>query len=228
MRQRALMLLFLCVLACPFAGAQQGAKAGPSWISASLPSGAIILTLTSCPADFSEVSALDGMFLQGTLAAHSDVGTSAGNATITPSGTVSTPVFTGTSNQATSAVSGGTPAGTNATTTTGATSGGTPAGTNAATVTSGNCAATNIAAGTGTATACKATAPNVTVPAETFSGSALATHTHTVPAETFTGSALATHTHTVTPAGTISQPAFTGNAVDPRPQFVKVIFCSKN
>ena len=159
------------------------------------PSGAIIMILSgTCPSSFTQVTALNGQFVQGTIAANGDVGTTGGNATITPAGTVTAPVFTGTSNQATSG-----------------TSAGTPQGTNAATATSGNCAATNIAAGTGSTTACKATAPNLTVPAETF-----------------TGTIFPAHQHTLTPAGTNSAPTFTGAAIDPRPPFTKVIFCSKN
>lgn len=178
-----------------------------------VPSGLVALTVNSgCPTGFSEVSALNGKFLQGTIAANGDVGTTGGNATITPAGQVSQPGLS---------MNSYTPSGTNAATTTGATSAGTPTGTNSATATSGNCAATNIAAGTGSTTACKATAPNLTVPAETFSGSAMATHTHTVPAETFTGTAAIL-------TGSVSQPTFTGSAIDPRPQFTKVIFCSKN
>jgi hypothetical protein len=66
----------------------------------------------------------------------------------------------------------------------------------------------------------------------------------TVPAQTFTGSALGTHSHTLTPGGTNSAPAFTGNAavltgsnsapaftgnsMDNRSSFRKVIFCSKD
>jgi len=66
----------------------------------------------------------------------------------------------------------------------------------------------------------------------------------TVPAQTFTGSALGTHSHTLTPAGTNSAPAFTGNAAvltgsnsapgftgtsfDNRSLYRKVIFCSKD
>lgn len=201
-----------------------------NWVSTNAwkpPSGLIILSLSACPSGFGEVTALNGKMLRGTIAANNDVGTIGGNATITPAGTISAQTFTG-SQVTTSAVSAGTPSGTNGTATTGATSAGTPAGTNGATITSGNCAATNIAAGTGSTTACKATAPNLTVPAETFTGSAMATHTHTVPAETFTGSALATHTHTDTAAGAISQATFAGNAIDPSPSYVKVIFCSAN
>jgi len=137
---------------------------GQGYTTIGIPSGLVALILSgTCPVGWSEVGALNGKILRGTLSANGDVGTTGGSATITPVGT-------------------------NSTTTTGATSAGTPAGTNSATATSGNCAATNIAAGTGSTTACKATAPNLTVPAETFTGSALSTHTHTVPAETFTGS----------------------------------------
>lgn len=191
------------------------------------PSGAMIMILSgTCPSSFTEVTALNGQFLEGTIAANGDVGGTGGNSTITPAGTVSTPTFSGASDT-TSAVSAGTPAGSNGTTTTGATSAGTPAGTNAGTTTTGACGATVDEGTTSTAKACTST-PNLPIPAETFTGSALATHTHTVPAETFTGSALGTHTHTVTPTGTVSQPTFTGNSVDPRPPFTKVIFCSKN
>jgi len=28
--------------------------------------------------------------------------------------------------------------------------------------------------------------------------------------------------------GSVTQPTFTGSAIDPRPQFIKVIFCSVN
>lgn len=159
----------------------------------SIPSGMIVMMLSACPTGTTEVSSLSGYFPQGTINANGDVGATGGSSTITPTGTVAAPTFTG-SQGTTSAVSAGT-----------------PAGTNGATATSGNCASTNIAAGTGSTTACKGTAPNLTVPAETF-----------------TGSALATHTHTLTPTGTNSAPAFTGNSFDPRPQYTKVIFCSVN
>ena len=267
---------FIFLAASAFAQTPTGLVSG-SWVNAQgfsgLPSGLIVLLISgSCPSGFTEVAALNGQFLQGTTNANGDVGATGGNLSITPTGTVSTPTFSG-AQDTTSAVSAGTPAGlntpvnftpagtnstasftpsgTNGTTTTGATSAGTPAGTNGATATTGNCSATQ-KIGTSTASACSSTSPNLTVPAETFTGSALATHTHTVPAETFTGSSgtvpaetftgsqgsvpaeafagspLATHTHTVVPTGLISQPSFTGNPVDPRPLYTKVIFCSKN
>src|SRR5258708_4660570 len=77
------------------------------------PTGILMVVISgSCPTGWAEVSALNGKFLQGTLAANGDVGTTGGNATITPAGAVSAPTFTGTSSQVTSAVSAGTPAGT--------------------------------------------------------------------------------------------------------------------
>jgi hypothetical protein len=211
-----------------------------------IPTGLISLVITgTCPSGWTEVSALNGKMLRGTVAANGDVGATGGSATITPTGTVSAPTFTGNA-VISSAVSAGTPAGTNGTAsftpagtngtaTTGATSGGTPAGTNSA-VSATATAAVAVTTGSGNSMATNAH----THPAPTFTGSALATHTHTVPAETFTGSAgtvpaetftgsaLATHTHTTTATGTVSQPTFTGSAVDPSPAYLKVIFCSKN
>jgi hypothetical protein len=318
---------------------------GPSSCgSSSMPTGLITLVVSgSCPSGFTEVTALDGKMLRGTLAAHGDVGTTGGNATITPAGTVSqpsltlnsytpagsvaAPTFTGTSNQTTSAVSAGTPAGTNGTVSftpagTNGTVSFTPSGTIAwpagvptavlswpasvptfagsalathahelpfqipsttttrqiavATFGTGTSRAATAVSAAGTANTTSAavalsqavsagtpagtiawpasvptavlswpagvptlTGTSGTIPAETFTGTS-----GTVPAETFTGSALGTHSHTLTPAGTnsapaftgnsatltgtVSQPTFTGNAVDPSPPYVKVIFCSAN
>lgn len=204
---------------------------GSAWTydtpGSSLPTGLVAMILSgTCPSGWSEVAALNGKMIRGTLAANGDVGTTGGSATITPSGTVSTPTLTMNSYTPAGSVTAPTFTGT-ANQTTSATSAGTPAGTNAATATSGNCAATNIAAGTGSTTACKATAPNLTVPAETFTGSAMATHTHTLTpagtnsAPTFSGTP-------ATLSGSVSQPTFTGTAVDPSPAYVKAIFCSKN
>src|SRR6266404_8928799 len=83
-------------------------------VSTSL-SGMIILSISAnCPSGTTEVAALNGKFLHGTVAANGNVGTSGGSATITSTGSVSTPTFTGNSGT-TSAVSAGTPAGSNAT-----------------------------------------------------------------------------------------------------------------
>ena len=205
----------------------QGQIPTTTWVQgqgySNIPTGMIGLVISgSCPSGWTEVSALNGKFLAGTLNANGNVGTTGGNATITPSGTIQQATFTGSSGT-TSAVSAGTPAGTNGTTTTGATSAGTPAGTISAIAATAT-AAVAVSTGSGNSMATNAH----THPAPTFTGSALATHTHTVPAEVFTGSALPTHTHTLTPAGTINAQAFTGTAVDPSPPFVRVIFCQKN
>lgn len=78
-----------------------------------LPSGFIGLVLSgTCPAGTSEVSALNGKTIVGTLAANGDVGTAFGSDSITPAGSNSVPTFTGNS-VASSLVSAGTPAGTN-------------------------------------------------------------------------------------------------------------------
>jgi hypothetical protein len=218
---------------------------GVAWVDDSaaggVPSGITAMVVSgSCPAGYTEVSALNAAMPLGTVAANGDIGATGGANTVTPtvaSLTAAAQAFTG-SSATTSAVSAGTPAGTNGTVTgpaqviswpvgvptNAAVSAGTPAGTNSATTTSGNTAATNIAAGTGSLTAAKATAPNLTVPAETFTGTALGTHTHTIswpagvptnatstiPAETFTGSALGTHTHTLTATGTNGTSSVTG------------------
>jgi hypothetical protein len=179
-----------------------------------IPAGLITLILSgTCPSGFSEVSALNGKTLIGTLAANGNVGTTGGADTITPAGTVAAPVFIGAALSTHShTISGGT----------GAISAGTPAGTNAASATTGNCAATNIAAGTGATTACKAVAPNLAVTAQVFTGSAMPTHLHG------TGTLGTANVSAGTPAGTNSAPAFTGTNFDNRSAFVRVIFCSKD
>lgn len=184
----------------------------PSGIGAQVPSGMIMLTLSSaCPTGFTEVAALNGKFVQGTLAANSNVGTTGGSASITPTATSTTPAFTGTTNQSDSAVSAGTPAGTNSTTSA------TPAGTvawpgsvptNASTTTGSTSAGTP--AGTISAISASATAALTTAAS---SGQSTANNSHTHPAPTFTGSAMSTHSHSV-PAEVISWPVavplFTG------------------
>ncbi len=48
-----------------------------------------------CPLGFSEVAALNGKTVIGTVLANGDVGTTGGSNSITPAGTVSAPTFTG-------------------------------------------------------------------------------------------------------------------------------------
>ncbi len=270
---------------------------GPTWQNVSVTwatpvsiSGMLfMITSGTCPSFATEVDALSGVMIQGTTAANGDVGTTGGSNSITPTGTVSTPAFTG-SQGTTSAVSAGTPAGTNGSVNftpagTNGTASFTPAGTNStASFTPAGTNGTASFTPTGTnasqsitsastevpvtsptkyvfstlnSAAAASSSPSITIPAETFTGSAgtvpaetftgtagtipaetftgsagtvpAETFTGTqgtVPAESFTGSALGTHTHTLTPSGTISQPTFSGNAFDPHPSFMKVIFCA--
>lgn len=86
--------------------------------SSGIPSGLIsIVTSGICPAYWTEVTALNGVTLEGTLAANGDVGSTGGSDTVTPTLassalTAAAQNFTGSSGT-TSAVSAGTPAGTN-------------------------------------------------------------------------------------------------------------------
>lgn len=86
-----------------------------------IPTGFMTFTLTTCPTGFSEVPTLNGVMLVGTLVANADVGTTGGANSITPT-TASTSLtaaaqgFTG-SSATSSAVSAGTPSGTNGTST---------------------------------------------------------------------------------------------------------------
>lgn len=52
--------------------------------SVGIPTGTVVITLTSCPTGWSEVATLDGKAVYGTLAAHGDVGGSIGSDTVTP------------------------------------------------------------------------------------------------------------------------------------------------
>ena len=213
-----------------------------------VPSGAIILLISgSCPSNFTEVAALDGQMLFGTLNAHGDVGGTGGSNSITPAGTVAAPTFTGASDT-TSSVGAGTPAGSN---TLGAFSEGAiswPAGvpTNASgafaegaisavSVTSVNTAPTTGAGPNVTKVGGSASTFTPTIAAGVFTQPTIswpagvptiAAGSFTQP--TFTGSALAGHTHTVTPTGTNSAPPFSGASFDPHPAYTKVIFCSAN
>jgi hypothetical protein len=119
-----------------------------------IPAGMIqFIAAGTCPAGWTEVAALNGKTIIGTVAANGNVGTTGGADSITPAGT---------NGAQTIAWPAGVP-----------TNGAIALGSfvNTATATTGNCAATNLAIGTGAATACKAAAPNLTVPAEGHSGS---------------------------------------------------------
>jgi hypothetical protein len=63
-----------------------------------IPAGMISFVVTGiCPPGYSEVAALNGQILRGTVAANLDIGTTGGSDTLTPSGTVAAPTFTGSS-----------------------------------------------------------------------------------------------------------------------------------
>ncbi len=86
---------------------------GGAFVPIGVPSGLLTMTTaTTCPSGFAEATDLDGLTVIGTLAAHGNVGTTGGSDTITATGSVSVPTFTGNSNT-TSAISAGTPAGSN-------------------------------------------------------------------------------------------------------------------
>lgn len=224
-----------------------------------VPAGSTILIASgTCPTGFSEVAGLDGVTLVGTLAAHGDVGTTGGSDTLTPTGTVSQPTFSGNS-VGSSLVSGGTPAGTNSTSTV------TPLGTNststaAAQVFTGTPstvvvnhvhlqtaptgqtggqdsftrdASTNGSSNTALSTANPTGGAASYTPAGTNGTSSVTAQAFTgsssvVSAQVFTGSALGTHQHATTATGTVSQPTFTGDAGENRSAFLRVIFCSKD
>lgn len=147
-------------------------------VTPSIPAGTIGMIITgTCAAGWTEVAALSGKTLVGTVAANMDVGTTGGSDTIVPSGTNTAPTFTGNS-VSSSAVSAGTPAGTNSA----------PAFTG-----TGSQSTSGDSAGT----------PAGTVGSISLSGSTAneASHTHGVTAAGTNG------TGTVTPLGTIAWPA---------------------
>lgn len=172
-----------------------------------------------------------GEFLVGQKTGDPDfgtAGTTGGSKTATPSGTVSQPTFTGsalgthTHDQGTYAI--------------GATSGGTPSGTIAWPV--GVPTFTGSAGATGQAnagaTSRGATASTITIGTHTHSFTPAGTVAWPAGVPTLTGDALATHTHTITgatgatsagtPAGTISQPTFTGASGSILPPYL-VVYC---
>ena len=123
--------IFLC-LTCtllPVTCLSQVAIGGLNVSGGVVPSGTVMLIVSgTCPSGWSQVASLNGLVVLGTLAANSDVGTTGGSNTVTPtvastsltaaaqtvnSLTAAAQTFTGTTNQTTSATSAGTPAGSN-------------------------------------------------------------------------------------------------------------------
>lgn len=69
------------------------------WNSISiLPSGTIVVSLTTCGSGWTEATELNGKTLVGTLAANGNVGSVGGSDSITPTGSITAPTFTGTVN----------------------------------------------------------------------------------------------------------------------------------
>ena len=167
-----------------------------------VPTGSIVFILSgTCAAGWTEVAALDGLAIYGTVALHADVGSAVGSASITPtvnSLTAAAQTFTG-SLSTTSSDSAGTPSGTNS----------------APTITVDALTGGGRKGGT-------------TNPASIIENGNVPTASASAPV--FTGSALAGHSHTVTPLGSNSTSAVTGTLNSFVPQFsgVKVIFCSKD
>jgi hypothetical protein len=172
-------------------------------------------------------------------------GETGGAKTFTPAGTVSAPTFTG-SSASTSSNSAGTPAGTNSapaftgsSAATSSDSAGTPAGTNSAPTFTGSALATHqhelpfIKANSGTGTlsmlaptvfgtgtsrapisvSAAPTANTTSAAVELSEAKSAGTPAGTVSAPTFTGNALQAHSHTVTATGTVAAPTFTGSAL---------------
>lgn len=142
-----------------------------------------------------------------------------GAKTVSAAGTNTAPAFTGDPTQATSAVSAGTPAGTNSV----------PVFTGAAMGThfhelpiqAVSATTTRVLPSTtfGTGTSRAAQGQDTAHVADTTSAAvalseakSAGTPAGTVSAPTFTGNALGTHSHTLTPTGTVAAPAFTGSA----------------
>lgn len=143
-----------------------------------VPAGAIVFVASgSCPTGYSEVAALNGRMTRGTTTANGNVGTTGGSDS-------QTPTFTG-SQVSTSAITAGTPAGTNTAPALTMNSY-TPAGANGApaltmnsyTPTGSNAAGTVTPLGT---IAWPAGVPTHSGITATFAGNALGTHAHELP-----------------------------------------------
>lgn len=76
----------------------------PSWVFNMLtPANTLIpVDSGSCPTNFTEITGMSALMLLGTIGANNDVGDTGGNSSITPTGTVSQPSFTGTQQNFTS------------------------------------------------------------------------------------------------------------------------------
>lgn len=174
--------------------------------SAAVPSGLVTFVMSgTCPVGFTEVSALNGKMLKGTVTANGNVGTSGGADTITPTGTVSPITSVVNHTHSVSVTDPGHNHTQNAHTHTLQMQGGTTAAT------------------TGT---------HVMNSTATGGSSRAATTPDTANSTTATNNSATTgiSASTANPVGGVASitPTFTGNAVDPSPSFLRVIFCSAN
>lgn len=219
-------LFIFVLLSCLLLLAQTSSIPTTGWVqgqgysTVGIPTGMIALVVSgTCPVGWLEVVALNGKMLRGTLTANGDVGQTGGASTITPSGLISQPVLS--INAITSVINhthavSVTDPGHNHTqnshTHTLQMQGGTTAATTGVHV-------MNSTATGGSSRA--ATAPDT-------ANSTTATNNSATTGVTATTSSPVGGVASITPTGTVSAPSFSGNAIDPSPNYVKVIFCSKS
>ncbi len=168
-----------------------------------LPSGAVVLVIsgscaTTLGAGWSEVSSLSGKFVLGTVAANGDIAATGGSDSITPAGSVSQPTFTGT--PFSEVISH----------------------THAVNINDPGHAHGQQVRNTSTAGSAGAQGAN------TANNATAGTTVSATTGISATTSAPGGGVSSITPAGTVSQPTFTGTQFDNRPAFVKVIFCRKD
>ena len=167
----------------------------------SFPVGGIILIVSgTCPAGFAEETTISGKFVLGTVAANADIGTAGGSDSVTPTGTVSQPTFTG---DAFSSIINHTHAG--SVTDSGHTH-----------LTQRYPTATGSSSGFTIDTSMSGTLADNTLPTKIATTGITATTSNP-----------ASGVASITPTGTVTQPVFTGNSQENRPAFIKVIFCRK-
>jgi hypothetical protein len=177
-----------------------------------IPAGSVLLVYTgACPTGFTEVAALNGKMLRGTVAANMDIGGTGGADVITPAGTIAWPA--------------GVP---------------THSGTAISDHASHTHTYTDVVAHThGFTDARGATSGAATTTWTVGTSSVDTTSTATTLLTASTGGASgttagpgATLTHTVSAQGTVAWPAgvpaLTGTAFNNRPAYVNVIFCEKD
>lgn len=174
-----------------------------NWVCAAsdgVPQGAIFAFESgNCPSGYTEATSLNGRVPLGTLVANGNVGTTGGNDTITPAGTVAAPTFTGTAFSSvinhTHTVTVNDPGHTHTQSVNSATTGGLSGYT-----------------------------PDTSTNTTSTSGFSTLSNTTGITASTANP---AGGVSSITPAGTNSAPAFTGTQFDNRSAFVRVIYCKK-